>query len=213
MYVDPSGQFGVLTSIFAGTVLVGALLFSGCAKNSSNEIYDNVIFSPPAETEPQSLMPIPEPPDPIEKMTDEEIKAQLAVAQTIYGEAGGSKRYPNEWKQGQEAVAWTIINRVQSSKYPDNPLQVVTAELQFTGYTAGKKIYEAGAYDEESWQYAYTLAGYIVKCDYYNIPYPTGFTDDHFEFRAEVAQDHRAMGRIGMVTYGGNTFFATGGGR
>ena len=210
MYVDPSGQFGVITTILAGATLISIMFLSGCANTIDNVPKDTTVFVASAEASPQPLTPIPEP---VKEMTEEELAEQLAVAQTIYGEAGGSKKYPNEWKQGQEAVAWTIINRVQSSKYPDNPLQVVTAEGQFTGYMTGKKTYEAGACDEESWQYAYTLAEYIVKCAYHNIPYPAGFTNEHFEFRAEVGQDHRSMGRSGMVTYGGNTFFSTGGGR
>lgn len=51
-----------------------------------------------------------------------------ALAQTVWGEARGCSTTE------QAAVVWCILNRVDSSQFPDDPLMVVQQERQFDGY-------------------------------------------------------------------------------
>ena len=129
----------------------------------------------------------------------------LEVAQTIYGEAGGRYMYPDEWQEGQEAVAWTIINRYINSNYPDNWSEIVTAELQFVGYERGKNKYDSGDYDVPSWNYAYELAEYMIRNQFDNVNYPYGFTPNHLSFRANWVE--RSDSWYNVLDIGGNIFF------
>lgn len=129
----------------------------------------------------------------------------LALAQTIYGEAGGRYAYPDEWQKGQEAVAHTIINRYKSSSYPDDWYEIVTAAYQFTGYNRGKDLYKANDLNAISWDYAYTLATYMVLEQYDKIPLPDGFTDQHMYFRQD--NGNYADEWTGILRIAGNAFF------
>ena len=51
------------------------------------------------------------------------------ISKTIWGEARGCCR------EEQEAVAWCILNRVDSDVFPDTIKEVVTAPYQFQGYS------------------------------------------------------------------------------
>ena len=136
------------------------------------------------------------------KTKEEEI---LALAQTIYGEAGGYYVYPDEWQKGQEAVAWTIINRYNSDKYPSDWLKIVKADQQFTGYKRGKTLYENGDLHKISWDYSYYLATNMVYKRYEKIPYPEGFTPHHTNFRQDKGQSYSVW--AGIIRVGGNVFF------
>lgn len=60
------------------------------------------------------------------------------LAKTIYGEAGVVRS-----KARQAAVAWCILNRVDSPIFPDTIAEVVTAPYQFAGYHADRTPPEA----------------------------------------------------------------------
>ena len=107
----------------------------------------------------------------------------LAVAQTIIGEAGGRYMYPDDWKQGQEAVAWTIIMRYRSGKFGKTYYDIVSAPNQFLGYYA---ILESNRQDIDQigWDYAYVLAHYVVSGQHSRIQMPNGFTPNHVMFHA-----------------------------
>ncbi len=51
------------------------------------------------------------------------------ISRTMWGEARGCPRVE------REAVAWTILNRVESDRFPDSVQAVVTAPDQFAGYS------------------------------------------------------------------------------
>jgi hypothetical protein len=59
------------------------------------------------------------------------------IAKTIYGEAGIV-----ESDMQRAAVAWCILNRVDSDKYPDTIEDVVTAKYQFLGYNPDNPVTE-----------------------------------------------------------------------
>lgn len=60
-----------------------------------------------------------------------------AIAKLIYGEAGV---VPSTTEKA--AVVWCVLNRVDDPAFPDTVLEVITAPLQFSGYSAENPIYE-----------------------------------------------------------------------
>ena len=110
----------------------------------------------------------------------------------------------DEWKQGQEAVAWVIINRYNSSQYPSNWNEIVTSKNQFTGYDSAKSINSAD-YEPLAWDYANVLAEYMVTGQYDKIPYPAGFTNKHTNMRTDSGQNYPDWG--GVTRIAGNVFF------
>lgn len=52
-----------------------------------------------------------------------------ALARTLYGECRGCSELQ------QRAVAWTIFNRVDDSRFPDTVMEVITQPSQFFGYS------------------------------------------------------------------------------
>lgn len=56
-----------------------------------------------------------------------------------------------------------------------------------------------------SWDYAYTLAQYMVLGQYDKIPFPDGFTDEHVYFRTDMGQSPDKWG--GILRIAGNVFF------
>lgn len=52
-----------------------------------------------------------------------------ALARTLYGECQGCSELQ------QRAVAWTIFNRVDDSRFPDTVIEVITQPSQFFGYS------------------------------------------------------------------------------
>lgn len=202
MYCDQNGDF-LVSAFILGGIVIGGLFLSGCSK-SNTSVYSGDEISPLAPgsiSEPLAPIPLSSVP-----MTSYEKEVQLAVAQTIYGEAGGSESH-SDWRQGQEAVAWTIINRIESTNWPDDALSVVTQPNQYVGYAGGKRHYENGTCNVEMWDYAYALGKSVAIGDYASVPMPSGITNFHTSFRQEVGQPHEKWGRRGVVTYGGNTFF------
>lgn len=58
------------------------------------------------------------------------------IAKAVWGEARGLS------KTGQAAVIWCALNRVDSSDFPDNVIDVITQKNQFSGYKESNPIYE-----------------------------------------------------------------------
>lgn len=131
-----------------------------------------------------------------QKKTEQEI--QLAVALTIVGEAGGPGSYPDIWPQGQEAVAWTIINRHQNSG--NDILSIVTTGA-YHGYFNAKARYENGYYEslawQEAWDYANTLGNLIAIGDYDKIPYPQKWEKNRYtSFYASKDNPNNICGNV-----------------
>lgn len=83
-----------------------------------------------------SLAPIQSPYTP-----DEE--SVVALAQTLYGECRGCSELQ------QKAVCWCVFNRVDSPKFPDTVIGVLSAPNQFAGYS------ESFPVTDELYQLAY----------------------------------------------------------
>lgn len=64
---------------------------------------------------------------PAEEVSEEDV---CLIAKTIWGEARGQSYYE------KCQVAWCILNRVDSSKFPDSVLGVVTQSGQYHGYSS-----------------------------------------------------------------------------
>lgn len=79
--------------------------------------------------------PIPPTPVYTEARTDFSIEAEY-IAKTIYGEARGCSPYE------QEQVVWCILNRVDSERFPDTVVEVVTQPRQFHGYSKHWPVWE-----------------------------------------------------------------------
>lgn len=65
--------------------------------------------------------------EPAEEVSEEDV---CLIAKTIWGEARGQSYYE------KCQVAWCILNRVDSSKFPDSVLGVVTQSGQYHGYSS-----------------------------------------------------------------------------
>jgi len=89
------------------------------------ENHPAVVTEEKAQSEPKKSAP---------KYTDEEV---YAIAKTVYGEAlvTGSDTE-------MAAVAWCILNRVDSSVYPNTIIGVVTQNRQFHGYNEDNPVTE-----------------------------------------------------------------------
>lgn len=59
------------------------------------------------------------------------------IAKTLYGECRGVSS-----KAEQAAVAWCILNRVDSSRYPNTVKGVVTQPYQFSGYSEDYPVWQ-----------------------------------------------------------------------
>lgn len=59
-----------------------------------------------------------------------------ALARTLYGECRGCSELQ------QRAVAWTIFNRVDDSRFPDTVIEVITQPSQFFGYSESFPVTE-----------------------------------------------------------------------
>ena len=60
----------------------------------------------------------------------------VALAKTVWGEARGCSTTE------QAAVAWCVLNRVDSPEFPDDVLSVVSQEDQFDGYSPDYPVEE-----------------------------------------------------------------------
>ena len=100
IFSDPSG-YGIIWAIL-GLIVVGVCVigFSSCSKSNQNSSQGNKSDNTSTCSEPSTPT----------TMSDKMQQDREILARTIVGEAGGSSVY-SYWKQGQEAVAWTIINR------------------------------------------------------------------------------------------------------
>ena len=97
---------------------------------------------PPADlsTEPTSAPtePITEPTEP--PKTEEEVfeeewsESAIYLAKTIWGEARGCSELE------QRKIVWCILNRVDSPRFHDTIIGVITAETQFHGYSYNNPI-------------------------------------------------------------------------
>ena len=132
----------------------------------------------------------------------EKDQTALALAQTIYGEAGGSLKY-DDWEEGQRAVAYTIINRHKETG--KDWYTIVSEPNQYEGYAGGKYKYQTGNLEPISWDYSLLLAGCMVWGLYDMIPMPEGFTDKHKYLRTDEGQSYVEWGGIRRIA--GNVFF------
>ena len=196
---DSIGKFWGIALL--GVVVVGIISLTGCGTSSGAT--SSAVSTAPASTTTTYSSATTTTTTSANRPVDSD--AQVAVAQTILGEAGGRFKYPDTWKNGQEAVVWTIINRYESPSYPDDWLKIVSAENQFVGYVHGKNKYESNDYDSITWDYAYELAGYAVAGQYECIPRPSGFTDQHMFFRQDKGQSYDSW--EGIIRIAGNVFF------
>ena len=193
MFSDPSGGgivWAILGLITVGVCIIGLSSCSNSDKKSS-QTSSKDSTSAGSDTSPPTTM------------TDKMLEDRENIARTIVGEAGGSSKY-DDWKQGQEAVAWTIINRYESSDYPNDWTGIVEQEGQFVGYT-NMKYEPIDSISVLDWDYAYTLAGYMVDGQYNNIPLPKGFTKEHVNMRTDKGQMYDDWD--GVIRTGGNVFF------
>lgn len=67
---------------------------------------------------------------------DHDRKELEMIAKLVYGEARGCS------KTEQAAVIWCVLNRVDSSGFPDNITDVIIQKNQFSGYNENHPIYE-----------------------------------------------------------------------
>ena len=135
-------------------------------------------------------------------------EARLAVAQTILGENASSSSRA-DWKLGVAAIAWTIINRVNSTDafFPDTAYEVVTAPGQYNGYGGGKNMAPNGilipkeASRQKDWEYINKIAAYVVLKKYDKVPCPDGINENVLGFYGGYTNDY------GPMIYGGNLFY------
>lgn len=88
--------------------------------------------------------------------------AAICLAMNVYFESRG------ESYDGQMAVAEVTMNRVASSKYPNDVCSVVKQRKQFSWYKPGKDEYKIK--DEKAWEQAMEIAnlaldGLVPKTD------------------------------------------------
>ena len=72
----------------------------------------------------------------VQEVPDDPGEAAVALARTVWGEARGCSATE------QAAVAWCVLNRVDSSEFPDDVLSVVSQEGQFDGYDPSYPVEE-----------------------------------------------------------------------
>ena len=77
-------------------------------------------------------------------------ESAVYIAKTVWGEARGTSR------EGQEKVIWCILNRVDSPRFPNTIIKVITAPLQFHGYVSTfpceQKFYDMALEVITKWQ-------------------------------------------------------------
>ncbi len=136
-------------------------------------------------------------------------KERLALAQTIYGEAGGRCAY-SDWKEGQRAVATVLVNRFNAPQFPNDYYSVCTDKNQFSGYARGKKAYENQQLDSIMWDNACQLSDEILNGDFVASPL---LDDQYFYFYSEKWGDPKRRqeikGKKETVIIGGNMFYKT----
>lgn len=59
-----------------------------------------------------------------------------ALAKTLYGECRGCSELQ------QRAVCWTVFNRVDDPRFPDNIIDVLEAPYQFAGYQTSFPVWD-----------------------------------------------------------------------
>ena len=72
----------------------------------------------------------------VQEVPDDPGEAAVALARTVWGEARGCSATE------QAAVAWCVLNRVDSSEFPDDVLSVVSQEGRFDGYDPSYPVEE-----------------------------------------------------------------------
>lgn len=60
----------------------------------------------------------------------------VALAQLLYGECRGCSELQ------QRAVCWCVFNRVDSDKFPDTVIGVITQRSQFFGYSPNNPVWD-----------------------------------------------------------------------
>ena len=72
----------------------------------------------------------------VQEVPDDPGEAAVALARTVWGEARGCSATE------KAAVAWCVLNRVDSSEFPDDVLSVVSQEGRFDGYDPSYPVEE-----------------------------------------------------------------------
>jgi len=106
------------------------------------------------------------------------------LAAAIYFEARG------EIKIGQARVAETVLNRVESNRYPNTICEVVKQKHQFTFYWDGKKEM---VYDQEAWLTSWDLAN-LALCSKINDPTICHYADKDIENKWTVTMSKEIYG-------------------
>lgn len=122
--------FAIIVAIVALTTTVWASNVWMVRYNTAKAELQSYIENPP---DPEIVtiyidptpMPVPDPEDITTPWTELDV---LMMAQTIEGEAGVCTTL------GKSGVAWTILNRVDSPRWPDTIVEVITQKNQFQGY-------------------------------------------------------------------------------
>lgn len=66
---------------------------------------------------------------------EHDLDTLLALARTVWGEARGCSTTE------QAAVIWCVLNRADSPDFPDDPLEVVEQQNQFSGYSPENPVW------------------------------------------------------------------------
>ena len=106
------------------------------------------------------------------------------LAAAIYFEARG------EIKAGQIKVAETVLNRVESPKYPNTICEVVKEKHQFTFYWDGKKEVIK---NEEAWSISMTIAN-TTLCSKINDPNICHYANKDIENKWTVTMNKEIYG-------------------
>lgn len=133
----------IIIAALAVTFIIMAICISALDAGAGSCPEDTVVTSYPAPLTVQSTESIPNPVNIPEESTEiapewkpdpEDVEA---IAKTLYGECRGVKS-----KAEQAAVAWCILNRVDSSRYPDTVIEVITQPHQFSGYDEDYPVWD-----------------------------------------------------------------------
>ena len=125
----------IFASALIGCIAIGCALAACTGSNTSDppapQQTPYLITLEPAEEKidtPESAAPAatPEPDSPTEEA--------IALARLVWGEARGCS------ETQQAAVVWCVLNRVDSGKFPNDILGVITQKSQFYGYDPGNPV-------------------------------------------------------------------------
>jgi len=142
--INPQKMISI-TPVLQTLIILAFSFFCWCAAST------NPIFSGRQESDTVSI-PLSIPPIMINR------KDQIALAQTIYFESRG------EPTEGQEAVAFVVMNRLHSKSFPNTIPEIVFQKdpvCQFS-WTCNPKINKNKINDESSWKRALAISSAVL---------------------------------------------------